>query len=425
MASFPILRRRPDLSDWLIHFIRQPTEIGSSEFREQNRVPLQFDEEGEPIFSAYDWLENDWLDRHGLSTAFGVLLKIVFDGFLKPSWSFRGDRATVYGPRSAVCFTEMPLYALVQYARSRRDKEAVDCYGIALRRDELFREGARPVLYGLSGEHRLASEGDPFYDKGLRCLSESTGIGLLEQYRYVATALGEKSSIDWTHEREWRWPYRELHETCQGLPLWGPAERRLFSRVICIVPTRAEARELLRSLKEMHDAGGNDFGIQFSRALLMSTRVIALDALAATVGDDVLMRLDDAPSEMLTPFKSAEPSDATVERVRQLLEEVRKVGARAYERALSLFPGAASGQAVGSFGFVSVRTFDGESEATAALLKLKAARAIGGCGYIMESDAIGASHTGSVEVDEISANATAEALTHLLGQPFTVEIRLD
>lgn len=65
----------------------------------------------------------------------------------------------------------------------------------------MFNYGARPVIYGLD-EHNNArcSQGR----NGERILDE-TALPLIEQYRYVTYVPGK---IDWTHEREWRWPYR-------------------------------------------------------------------------------------------------------------------------------------------------------------------------------------------------------------------------
>src|SRR6266480_2269584 len=49
---------------------------------------------------------------------------------------FRKKRATIYGPRSAVCFTEMPLSSLLDYAEQRANENAVQTIGVALRKTE-------------------------------------------------------------------------------------------------------------------------------------------------------------------------------------------------------------------------------------------------------------------------------------------------
>jgi hypothetical protein len=50
----------------------------------------------------------------------------------------RNGRPTIYGPRAACCFTEMPLYALLHYASARADSAVVDYDGVALLKSELF-----------------------------------------------------------------------------------------------------------------------------------------------------------------------------------------------------------------------------------------------------------------------------------------------
>lgn len=77
---------------------------------------------------------DDWvLDNN--ATAFEVLRRIIHDGFIRSSWSYRGGNPTVYGPYSAICFTEMPLYALIDYANKRQSGSGfVGKYGIAFRK---------------------------------------------------------------------------------------------------------------------------------------------------------------------------------------------------------------------------------------------------------------------------------------------------
>ena len=85
-----------------------------------------------------EFIENEFqIDED--ASAFSVLKKILHDGFIHSSWSIRNRTPSVYGPNSAVCFTEMPLYALVDYARGRGEKSGyVGNYGIAFRRNELY-----------------------------------------------------------------------------------------------------------------------------------------------------------------------------------------------------------------------------------------------------------------------------------------------
>ena len=105
----------------------------------------------------------------------------------------------------------MPLYALIEYAKTRGKRTGyVGNYGIAFRKRELFAAGARPVIYGVSCSHtEVMSVEDSWYKYGKRVLDKMCGIGLQEQYRYVGTDLTKTTPIDWTHEREWRWPLRD------------------------------------------------------------------------------------------------------------------------------------------------------------------------------------------------------------------------
>lgn len=136
-------RVRLDLTDYLTHFIHKPSN-------QIKVLPLCYDKDDNPIYeqqnSKYD---SQYQTRS--ESSFEVLLKILHDGIIRTGWSHRGDSPTIYGKRSAVCFTEMPLYALAKYAIDRDDECKVDQYGIAFNRYQLFAYGARPVIYGFSG----------------------------------------------------------------------------------------------------------------------------------------------------------------------------------------------------------------------------------------------------------------------------------
>lgn len=135
------IQNRIDLSEWVIHFVhdRKPEdnlddlqEIAELEgYHGDARLPDYYDEKGKGhnILSEYDE------SCYGIASdapAFDVLLKILHDGFIHSSWSIRNYAPAIYGPKSAVCFTEMPLYALIQYAKFRGTYSGyVGNYGIA------------------------------------------------------------------------------------------------------------------------------------------------------------------------------------------------------------------------------------------------------------------------------------------------------
>lgn len=142
--------------------------------------------------SIFDQSFNDDWELDNNATAFEVIQRIIHDGFIRSGWSFRNTMPTVYGPYSAICFTEMPLYALIDYANKRQSgSQFVGKYGIAFKKNELFMAGARNVIYGLSGQHKESEEGDAYWGYGLRTLASSCGLGINEQFRYVYTKLSQ------------------------------------------------------------------------------------------------------------------------------------------------------------------------------------------------------------------------------------------
>ncbi|KPG75209.1 DUF4427 domain-containing protein [Pseudomonas libanensis] len=181
---------RFDLSDYLIHFFRDVNLSGP-----------------EPIFFPENARFNNVAHSEKLDSLF-LMRCALRHHKLFATWSYRGGRPTIYGTFPAVCFTDMPLAAFVQTSNERLARgENIGRYAFVIPKAAMFTAGARPVIYGLSGDVReQASNGD------FRILDERL-LPLQEQYRYVTYTIGDVKQIDWTHEREWRWPYRgeELH----------------------------------------------------------------------------------------------------------------------------------------------------------------------------------------------------------------------
>lgn len=178
--------RRYDLSDRLIHFFRD-IDISSD------------DAPATPEHWGYSSIPED-VDM----PAFFLLRHAVRQGRLWATWSYRGGERTIYGPRPAVCFTEMPIAAFVEASRDRQAMgQAISSYALVFPKRPLFVTGARPVIYGLSSPARAHT--DPY--TGERRFSEDA-LPLREQYRYVAFD-PSSGRLDWTHEREWRWPSEE------------------------------------------------------------------------------------------------------------------------------------------------------------------------------------------------------------------------
>lgn len=175
---------RFDLSDYLIHFFRdvdQSTPDGIL-FPEHARF-------------------NNVAESSVLDSLF-LMRCALRHNKLFATWSFRNGRPTIYGRSPAVCFTDMPLAAFVQSSNERLARgENVGRYAFMIPKAAMFSLGARPVIYGLSQPARELKNAQPY-----RVFDNDT-LPLVEQYRYVAYSIGDVKTIDWTHEREWRWRY--------------------------------------------------------------------------------------------------------------------------------------------------------------------------------------------------------------------------
>lgn len=122
-----------------------------------------------------------------------VFQEIISDGYLKASFglikstfTFQSSR-TVRGERPAVCFTEQPLQFFLQTLKAEPG-ERYSQFAVALRKDDLFAYGGRPVIYdNPMGANSLPSD---------------------HLYRWVCyepdAIWDRKYPRDFTHEREWR-----------------------------------------------------------------------------------------------------------------------------------------------------------------------------------------------------------------------------
>lgn len=159
----------------------------------------------------------------------------------------------------------MPLAAFLQTSKIRSELgQAISSYGISFLKTELFQAGANPVIYGLSNRKakaRLGLKGERFFNPN--------DIPLPEQYRFVSYNPTGVRKIDWTHEREWRWPYRgdmtgfekELEEfgvvsEIKSFPSL-PINEVPISDVGLIVKTKDEAMLLLYDVLALYDRTGN------------------------------------------------------------------------------------------------------------------------------------------------------------------------
>lgn len=381
---------REDLSKWALHFVHDhnwdsvPTD---------DELPFE-DYEGFPYHECKE--RNDRFDTWRISDeryqidpdadALQVVLKIVTDGHIRASWAFRNRRPTIYGPRSAVCFTEMPLYALLDYAHQRKDS-AVTPYAIGLYKRELFRAGARPVIYGLTGNHLEQRTSDPI-GPWPRKLDPSCGIAESEQYRYVAMSSDPLRPIDWSHEREWRWADHQDQYSCPGIPIWLSDEGSLFTRALIIVQNLSDMERVLDRLKELHDAGSNDSLQSFSREMLQATAVVALDRLEKSLGNirEQHLRLEDISPSYIQGFDQPEASPEWIMSVRSVLEEARVAANNAAAEHRRKAPKAKSGGSIADVaGWAHLYLYGGQTPLVSALLRLGEIRSHPGTGYYFRS----------------------------------------
>lgn len=403
-------RLRFDQSQWLIHFIhdydpdKDPNYLYRAEEVELWK-PYVADEIQNRRFAPWEGYDREYGLTPG-ATARDVLLKVLDDGHIRSGWSYRNKRPTIWGDHSACCFTEMPLYSLIEYAdRRRRGDKLVRKYGVALLRDELHRSGGRHVIYGLSRPER-----DVDGREWPRRLHTDCGIGLHEQYRYVPTRMGNfRGSSDWTHEREWRWA--DLQNRCgvPGLPIWL-SEPPQFSQVRLIVETDKDAHFMKEKLKQLYDAGKHRRGYGFNRDTLFNTGVISLEQIAQALGANAIdrIRIDDIAVGYCTGFEKPKVSQDLIARMREVVTRAKDAAAKAaseYRSALEDWP-TGLGHLAGRF-FILVN--GAQSAFLQATLDAELALPRGGYGYELRGALDGVCTTDHLQESFLAAKA-AEAV---------------
>jgi hypothetical protein len=178
--------RRFDLSDRLIHFFREVDLEGPS-------APLIQPE----MFAFNSYVEDTkW-------PALFLLRCAIRSHRLWATWSMRKNVRTIFGPRPAVCFSEMPIAAFLESSEVREAAgQAMSTYALTFPKTKMHSLGANPVIYGLTDDFIL-----PTGDGGVPRLIAGDKLPLREQYRYVTYNPSGPYKVDWLHEREWRWPH--------------------------------------------------------------------------------------------------------------------------------------------------------------------------------------------------------------------------
>lgn len=412
---------RIDMTEWVTHFIHEKKNrlITSEEYIDNLLfIPDYFDEQGNGISFEKDCYDDypDFQLEDGAS-AFRVLKKILFDGYLQTGWSFRKGKPTLYGDRSAVCFSEMPLYSLVEYAKRRKYSGYVDHYGIAFKKAELYEMGARPVIYGITLPHKEVEAEENHTDYSPRILHPDLGIGRQEQYRYVYTCISDARRGDWTHEREWRWALDPRKVNFAGMPFLLEEEycHGIIKDLIVIVRTKDEAEEIADLLKTLYD-GVENKGRYYDLDLLQQIKIISLDALAVYMPYNKYPRIEDLPYQQLATIRKFTIKDALKEKVEQVYEKANKIYDQSKADYLAAHPD------VDVCGFVHIVTYE-ITEITQAFIDLGLAKSYGDGVYHIYLES--RSFTSTITAAEFAGEKAACYLTEALGQEFQMVSRLD
>lgn len=427
------IKYRKDLSEWVIHFVHDRKsqdnlqdlqEIAELEgYQGDMRLPDYYDEKGDGHHVMTEYDENEYtIDPN--APAFEVLLKILHDGFIHSGWSLRNLIPTIYGPKSAVCFTEMPLHALVEYAKFRGDYSGyVGNYGIALKRNELFAAGARPVIYGLSCKPVEAERTPNGIYQGRILDIEKTGMPLHEQYRYVRTEIPKSindKTVDWTHEREWRWALPNDALGVSGLPFFLSKEYAdFFSDIIIIVGTDEERTEVLYFLKNLFDSGSTNHGFEYDVNKIAAARVLSLETISKLHPENDVIRIDDLDLKQIPIMPTITVSKETERKVIEVIKQAGQIAEKTVSDYLYMHPEFDDQK--GDWGWAIVCTSI-QSEVTQALQNVGVCHTYSDGIYRLSIEEY---KTSNLELLYKGAEAAAKFLTKELGQEFYVRTRLD
>lgn len=435
MSKKNIKKNRSDLSDWIIHFVHD---------RENDQRP---DWVINPCGHAFGENGNENVDEHILASereaenmdfdieesdsisAFKVLKLILAMGYIRAGFSYRKGKKTIYGARPAICFTEMPLHALIQYSQNRSQSEYISPYAIAFPRTELFKYGARNVIYGLTNEHKEAQINDPYYDKWHRNLAQSCGICLNEQYRYVYTNLNDYGGTDWTHEREWRLAcdYRDHLKVGLNFLLEDEIENpiKTFSQIVVIVNTDNEAEELINHLAQYYNG---DIHL-YSQKMVKRIKIISLHHLS-TITDNNLtnITIDNIEYKAFKKHTKIKSTKTEQETVKTFLEEAIQYAEKRHSEEWNNWSKkglkvAENGDYYDLCAFVDIVLDEPTKKYSNALIDLGYARSNGSWGILLMK--ISSPPTQSKNIKEFYCQNVIDKLSMLTGESFSIHVHLD
>lgn len=303
---------RFDLSDWLIHFFRD-IDLGGS-----NSITY-------PEHMGWGNVDED-VKRSALF----MLRCAIRQGRLWATWSYRNDIRTIYGPNPAVCFTEMPIAAFLETGEARaRRGEAMSQFALVFPKKDLFRVGANPVIYGLDDR----SYWPPAGKEGKARIIDPNILPTNEQYRYVTYNPASDKPIDWSHEREWRWPYRgNLSAVEESLEKYGVVEDAMDIPGLNFYKSTISGMGVVVRNKEQASWIAHDILVLIDRGIITKNTykfILAADELPPTCNLINPKDISQAISESivdLTPIFSYDENELT-EIAKRFDKMVRKVEA--------------------------------------------------------------------------------------------------
>lgn len=295
------MNQRTDISKYVIHSVRKPN---------QNDLPKQ----------EYDFDENHYLPLtygESLNNEFEVLTNIIREGGLRADLSFRKGRSTIYGNTPVICFTEMPLINFLQYVNLRNDRTRFTEYGVAVLKKEIYENGGRPVISGLSSDNEFE-----YFDASKRILKPEI-MPFTEQYRYVKLDLS--AGNDWTHEREWRIActkkdftvHNDYHGSSfitYGLNIFSDM---LFSEVILIINSEQEAKDIFQEVQDQLDSGYAKGGEEFCNNI----KYLIVEKAVEYINNHHISNIEDFPEDIYYSHTFETISDAEKQKVAAALKK--------------------------------------------------------------------------------------------------------
>lgn len=294
---------RTDISKFVIHSVRKPN---------QNDFPNDDHE-----FSEHDYFP--LLSGEKLQDEFDVLTNIIREGGLRANLSFRNGKSTIYGNNPVICFTEMPLINFLQYVKLRDNRSRFTEYGVALLKKEVYKNGGRPVISGLSSENKFE-----YLDSSKRIIKPAI-LPFSEQYRYVK--LDFNTGNDWTHEREWRIvcdrknkdftihdDYRYNTFETYGLNIFSDF---LFSEVVLIIKTEEEAKSIFQLVQDQLDSGYANGGQEFYTKI----RYLIVEKALEFINEKQINSIEELPESIYYTHSYETLSEIEKEKVENALKK--------------------------------------------------------------------------------------------------------